>query len=335
MTRSHRARTSRASARGPNFIAILISFAAVSVLYFNFHPTPVGAGPETAPTSIGEVAAAVSVAAPVPAPRPVVSISTAEGDAKSSAPAAQSGPEVLNGRMALLLNLLLAERGCRFLEDVPDYTATFYKQEVIDGELGDGQVMQLKLRHSPFSVYMKWLVGDKGRELLYVEGQNDGEMIVHPGGWKARLLPAIKLNPTGSLAMSEARYPVTKVGLLELARTVVEFRKRDLERSNGVRCQMIADQEFDGRECYFFTIEWETPEVSKLYRKCQMYLDEELSVPVYVKNFTWPAEPGDLTDAELDTATMIEHYTFTNIKFEQRLADNDFDQANAEYKFRR
>ena len=42
----------------------------------------------------------------------------------------------------------------------------------------------VKVRHEPFSIYLKWLSGEVGREVLYVDGANDGEMFVRSGGWK-------------------------------------------------------------------------------------------------------------------------------------------------------
>ena len=54
------------------------------------------------------------------------------------------------------------------------YKRWYEREERIDGEMKEPQQMELKLRHAPFSVYMKWLNGDKGRELLYTANENDG-----------------------------------------------------------------------------------------------------------------------------------------------------------------
>lgn len=333
MTRSSRtvAGPDTRNPHGPNCLALLITGLAVGVLYFNFDPTPVGAESKTERRGIEAFTNAMSVAPP-PLPTAVDESKTGEGDA---APQATSNPNVLTGRMALLLNLTMVENGCLRLEKVTDYTATFFKQERIGAELTDGQVMSLKIRHAPFSVYMKWLVGDKGRELLYVTGQNDGEMIVHPGGWKARLLPAIKLDPLGSLAMKESRHPVTQVGLLELSRLIAEFRKRDLSQESGVSCRVTANQKFQDRDCYCFEVEYASPKIRPEYRKSIMYLDAELSIPIVVKNFGWPQDVPGADPENLDESTLVEHYAYSDITLEQRLADRDFDTANADYKFRR
>jgi hypothetical protein len=61
-----------------------------------------------------------------------------------------------------------------------------------------------------------------------------------------------------------------------------------------------------------------------------------LSVPVCLKAFTWPADGTASDDAQqLDDATLVEYYAYTDIQLERRLSDADFDKANANYKFRR
>ena len=82
-----------------------------------------------------------------------------------------------------------------------------------------------KIRHEPFSVYMKWLSGDRGRQLIYVDGQNDGKLLVQPGGIKGRLTGVLSLDPSGTLAMSDSRYPIQTAGLLALAKTILEHQK--------------------------------------------------------------------------------------------------------------
>src|SRR5262249_11735785 len=131
---------------------------------------------------------------------------------------------VHGSRVALQLHVALLDLGKHRIEDFPDYTATFLKQERVDGVLRDLETIQLKLRHKPFSVYMKWLEGgDEGRQVLFVEGQNDDKLQVRLGGIKSRL-PVVKLKPTDSLAMQESRHPITEMGLLELTSQVHKFR---------------------------------------------------------------------------------------------------------------
>ena len=253
-------------------------------------------------------------------------------DGSQGAPGDGSTETVGGGssRMALLMQVLMLEKAEAVLSALPGYTTTFSKQEVVGDELTDEQVMEVKIRHEPFSVYMKWTTGHKGRQVLYVDGEHKGRMLVKLGGWKKRL-PALKLDPSGSMAMKESRYPITKAGLLELVRESLAIRRGEMAKLQGVRCQLIENHEFDGRPCYAFIVEYADRSASDRYRKSEMLFDRELGVPVVVRNFSWPAEgaEGDATDE----STLVEFYTYRNIKFQREVAGGDFDRANKAYRF--
>lgn len=229
----------------------------------------------------------------------------------------------------------LLEKGIAFLTSTPDYTAQFMKRELVNGVVLQEQNMAIKVRHQPFSVYLKWADFDVGREVLYVEGVNDGKMLVHAGGWKAKL-PAILMAPDSSLAMQEARYPVTHAGLLSLAKTIVGYNREDLKSKNYARCQQQEDQMIGDRACYCFVLEYRNRESSPEYRKSMTMIDKEWGVPLYIKNHGWPNENENVmpTD-ELDEATLIEHYAYSEVKFRSSLAALDFEDTNADYRFKR
>jgi len=309
--------------RKHNCLAILISLVAIVVLYINFDPTPVGAGPMD--QALLDAANATVNMTPVSASRPA-------SQARSGAAAAQS----TNDKHFLLLQVLLLEKAQHKLKSIPGYTATFTKQERLGGCLCDSQVMNIKVRHEPFSVYMKWLVGDKGRELLYVDGKNEGKMLVRVGGIRGRLLPALKLDPNGSMAMKESRYPITKAGLMELVNELLVYRRRDLENHEQIVCTYIDDQLINKTPCHGFLLEYKNKAYSELYRKSLVMIDKKSGLPIFVKNFTWPHDDVEFATAqEEDEATVIEQYVYSDIKMNPQLADADFDKANKKYSFRR
>lgn len=229
-------------------------------------------------------------------------------------------------------SMRLLEDGVRRLRAVTGYTAEFTKQEVVSGKLTDLQTMQIKLRHEPFSVYMKWTEANLGQEVLYVEGQNDGEMIVRPAGLKGRILGAIKLNPNGAMAMSESRHPVTEVGLLRLCEKILDYRYDEADWSTGYVCTE-EPAEVDGRPCRRFTIEYESPKFRPDYRKSVIWIDEELSVVSKIENFGW--SDSNLTGKQLDEESLLESYTYENINLDTQLAAVDFNAANEAYGLKR
>lgn len=227
----------------------------------------------------------------------------------------------------------LLDRGMESFQSVTDYTAKMQKRELVHGELLDAQTMALKIRHKPFSVYLVWLEGDVGREVIYVDGANNGKMIAHDGGWKARI-PAFSLTPDGTLAMHDARYPVTSAGLLGLIKVMVGIHREDLTLSNVAVCELDEHQKFDGRPCYQFTTKYKSATESPIYRKSVTLIDHEWNVPLHSRHYEWPREGTEMPDEELDDATLLESYSFTDVKLRCDLSDHDFDRTNPEYRFR-
>jgi hypothetical protein len=323
--------------RGPSqkrsiILAGLTLVVATGYLYLNFEPTPAGADGKVKAVLATRLALATRATM-----KPVSLPAVPNPPAAAKLPAAQKSFAVTEAdRIALLMNLTLLEQGRRRLAEASDYTCTFFKQERVDAELSDGQFIELKMRHKPFSVYMKWLSGDKGREVLYVDGMDENRMTVHPGGWKARLVPALKLDPDGSLAMRESRHPVTMVGLVKLCDEIVNRRKNELDHRHPVRCRLIENEVLNERACYCFVSTYLDRKTSEEYRKSIQYIDKEFLLPVCVKNFAWPESKQTFADdTALDEATLVEHYAYSELQFNQQLASEDFDRANKAYGFRR
>ena len=167
----------------------------------------------------------------------------------------------------------LMKQGRKFLQGIEDYTMTMHKQEVVKNVLLDEQTILIKCRHKPFSVYLIWITGDIGREVLYIEGQNNGKMIAHDGGWKARI-PAFTLSTDSMLAMRDARYPVTTAGFLGLMENMLDVHEDDLNRLNFESCELDSEREFDGRPCHVFTTKYQSRSSSSVYRKSVTFIDK-------------------------------------------------------------
>ena len=312
--------------RKHNFFALVIAMGAFSYLYLHFDPMPVSAMPDDGVSEMQDIS--IDVAEPTLA-------STSDTDqSKAKNTNAKNAVNYLTGETALTFHLMLLEKGIANFEKTPGYTATFYKKERIGGVIQDAQITSIKIRHQPFSVYMKWLKGDKGRELLYVNGQRDGKMLVKVGGVQGRILPPLKLAPDGSLAMKESRYPVTNVGVLNLAKKILEIRNQELAQGITIACRMFDNQKVNKRNCYCFVVEFPNHEKSLKYRKSVVFIDKKLALPIYIQNYAW-SQDDSLSGKKLDEATLIENYSYSNIRTNQQLADNDFDRKNKNYSFKR
>jgi len=257
-------------------------------------------------------------------------------DVKRDGPEAPPTPEDatmrLEGEVALHLQIALLQSAVGRLEKIPQYSATFTKQERIDGSLLDEQIMLMKINHAPHKVFFKVEKGDIGREILFPAAEEDARLIVKLPRLGYRL-PALKFEPTSSTPMSESRYPITMAGIKAFAELALEIRKKDLRLGNKVQAEVRDNSEFDGRACYEFTISYADPSVSKDYRKCILKIDRQLMIPVFARNFTWPERVSDSDPNRLDDTTLLEFYTFKNIKLDGQLEPKAFVVENPEYHF--
>ena len=240
--------------------------------------------------------------------------------ATAAAAAAADGEPADPSRAALVRTIDLLKDGLRRLQDVPTYTAVFEKQEVVDGCLLDPQVMEMTLRHEPYTVHMAWIEGNPGRELLFEEGANDGCMLINPGGWKQRLTGTLKLDINGALATREARHPCTSLGLGRLAKKLLRYRLAELAGGN-VACTLTDGHEFDGRPCWKNVLVYKTPEDANEFRKSILLIDREWNLPVSVRTFGWPEEGCDAD--RVDEETVIERYAYTDVNLDppEQVAD--------------
>jgi hypothetical protein len=205
--------------------------------------------------------------------------------------------------------------GRDWLRTVPDYSALFYKQEKVHGELRELETIQLKVRHAPFSVAMSW--EGNGRQAYYLEGTNGNRMTVLMGGWKRRL-GWINLELHSTLALQYARYPITDVGMLKLTEQLLERFEPYEQRTDGVRCGWLADAAIGGRDCQVFSAEYASPTVNPDYRRSLVWLDKEWSVPLAMENFDW--DVSDTTNPD----GLVERYVYEEVRLRRGLSDVDF-----------
>ncbi|QDU80563.1 hypothetical protein Pla110_22940 [Polystyrenella longa] len=343
-----------------NLLAGIFAVSGIAVLYVNFDPVPRGHDPAAAQleeVDLSEFTSFTNVSSgfmkkvqaeefdepqnslgkqPIQTAmiaEPVASSSNDVLHSSAEAGSALSQLKTCQGEDAVKLIQSILEEGLENLKQIPDYTTTFIKQERIAGSMTEPNLINLKIRHEPFSVYMKWLNGDKGRELLYVDGENNGDMVVRVGGVRGRFLPALNLNPLGDLALQESRHPITQIGLANLIRKALEFRERDLNNLDNLNCWINDGVTFDKRDCFEFVVEYQEKRPIHEYRKSVITIEKSLGIPVGVKNFAWEEQVDSVDANNLDKSTLIENYAYTNINYTRRLAAAEFDKSNQNYRF--
>ena len=307
------------AARRSNMLALMIAASAAVTAVASFDPVPAGEAPLRILLGNTEVESS-----PANTDAPAAS---AEPTAAAVA-AVEYSPD-------FHLCIQQLEEGREFLSGIHSYKAIFHKTERLGGDLGERQDIEITVGHSPnFNIYMRWRNFEKGRQLLFNSQENDGLMIVKKGGGGllTRMLPAITLDPMGSLAMSESRYPVTQAGILAMAERIIRIRNEEQTRGYPVDCTRLDDQEVDGRNCSAFLFKFHSQETSPVYRTSRILIDSEYHIPVKVVNHTWSANQDSLMEKELDDLTLVEDYEFTAIDFKVHVATEVFSRNNPRYR---
>lgn len=224
--------------------------------------------------------------------------------------------------------------GCQ--ANVKDYTAIVVKRERIDGTLGGYEYMTAKIRNrkiangqvvQPLSVYLQFLKPStiKGRECIYVEGTNNGNVVAHEGGFKGRFLPTVNIPPDGALAMRGQRYPLTEIGVENLMAKLIE-RGETARVIPDVTCEFRRNAKIKDRTCTLLHVIQPTKKPGLEFYRAEVFIDDALNLPIRYVAYDWPRSPGQ-------TPEVLEEYTYLNLQVNVGLTDADFDPYNKEYNF--
>jgi hypothetical protein len=224
--------------------------------------------------------------------------------------------------------LELATRGLAGLRGkIKDYSCTVVKRERIDGKLGEHEYMFAKIRHEPFSVYLYFLSPDavKGQEVIYVDGQNDGNMLAHAGSGVRALVGTVSLKPQSQLAMTGNRYAITELGVENLARRLVEVAEHD-SKFGECEVNFFPNAKVSGRVCTCVQVVHPVPRRNFRFHLARVFIDDEYTIPIRYEAYDWPHEAGG-------KPVLMEEYTYVNVKINNGFTDADFDPKNTAYKF--
>ena len=234
--------------------------------------------------------------------------------------------------------LQLAQEGLqRIRREIRDYTCVLVKRERIRDQLSDHQYIFTKIRQRhveqgqvvvPFSVYMYFLkpAEIKGREVIYVEGRNNGKICAHEGGRRGSLLPTVWLNPDSPLALQDSRYPITDVGIENLVLKLIERGQRERQFSD-VEVNFKKNARVNDRVCTVLEIRHPQRRPEYEFYLAQIFIDDQLGVPIRYAAYGWP-------EGAQGESPVLEEYTYMQLKLNVGLTDDDFDVNNKNYNFK-
>ena len=212
-------------------------------------------------------------------------------------------------------------------DNVKDYTCTLVKRERINGRLLDREHLSCKIRHKPFSVYMKFLAPKKlrGREVIYVEGKNDGKLLGHGVTAIERAVGIMRLKPTSPLAMRNNRYPITEAGMRNLVFRLIEVGQED-RKFGECNVKFYNQAKIDKTVCTCLEVVHPVPRKNFRFHMARIYIEDKRKIPIRFESYTWPSKTGG-------RPVLLEEYTYVNVKLNAGLTDADFDERNPNYKF--
>jgi hypothetical protein len=202
---------------------------------------------------------------------------------------------------------------------VYDYSCVFVKRERLRDQLQPDQVMDMKVRNQPLSVYLRWL-GPKafaGQEVCYVAGRNNGMMRVHANGIKS-VAGFINIDPNDPRVAQNSRHAITEAGLgnlinrlagqwqieRQLNKTQVRIGEYTYNKLPCTRVEAIHPDDHSGRYGSFRTV---------------VYFDKASHLPTRIEKYDWPRPSGS---AEGD---LLECYSYVNVRTNVGLRDGEFD----------
>jgi hypothetical protein len=256
---------------------------------------------------------------PIAAARPPTTTAPAEVPAKPSEEVPPAAPDLAAlTRMAQSDHNALLEYCLRYYNThYHDYTCLFIKQERLQDTLGPAQTIEAKFLQQPFGVVLHWVENAPSGDLaIYVEGENDGKMIVHPNGLPGFLAQCLRVDPEGKEAEEQSLYPITHFGFQREIETFLETNRQAMARGDfksgggekGVveetgRTALIMERHLPDKEGY-------PAELTKVY------IDTEYLVPVKAEGY----------DGE---GQLKFKYLYRDIRFNVGLSLDDFTpQAN-------
>ena len=221
---------------------------------------------------------------------------------------------------------LVAEGRARYAE-IHSYSCLFTKRERMkNGRLVGPQVLEMKARTNPRSIYFRFVKPHAGREAIWVDGQFGGKMLVHDVGLGKLLAGTLKIEPNSSMAMEDNRHPITDAGLGYLLDELA-VRWAEEMQPGSIDVTVAHDAMVGDRPCIMVESTHPDKQPEFLYHKVKVYFDKELLMPIRFEAYDWPKKNGKID--------LVEEYMYVDLKLNPGLDADDFDPANSQYSFGR
>jgi len=204
---------------------------------------------------------------------------------------------------------LLEVMKANYDSSIKDYTGMFTKQERLKNKLRKPQVIAFKFRNEPFSIFMQWKKNPgKADRMLYVKGQNNNKMVVHPRGLLG-FIRSVERDPKGKDVLKTSLRTCDKFGIRNLLNRVTGLYKGNVQ-DKGFSAKYIGTEEIDKRPCIVLETIMPNSKISPT-RRLILVVDMEYRLPVSVTSLD-------------GKGNLISKYSYTGLNFNNGLKDKNF-----------
>jgi len=213
----------------------------------------------------------------------------------------------------------LARKASERYAGIDSYIARLKRKEQVNGKDEPEEVLLVKFRKQPWSIYFKWLGPErKGREATYVKGMYESKLHTLLASGDMPLMPAgkkIALDPDGMLVRNRSRHHITSAGIGHL---VDQFSGLVQTRDPNGRVQVryLGAQKRPEYETPLEGIEQTIPPGSEEAMlgggRRFIYFDPTNGLPVLVTTYD-------------KNGHQVEYYCWDRIQFPVKLDNKDFD----------
>lgn len=227
-------------------------------------------------------------------------------------PAGSDSPATMDQAIAMI------ERARERFKGVSDYECLVVKRERLGGVLQPEAMLEMKVRTKPLAIYLKGLSprSEKGMEISFVEGRNNGMMRLHLNGFIG-LFGFFSIAPDDPRVLQRTRHSIRNADLGGLLEETARHFSR--ERDPAKTQVHITEEQVGGRTAYL--VETVHPEANPgLYYgyRCQIWLDKETMMPAGAATYDWPKRNGE------PGGDLLESYRFHALKLNPGITDRVF-----------
>jgi outer membrane lipoprotein-sorting protein len=216
----------------------------------------------------------------------------------------------------------IAKQSMKVAEGLKDYSANFFKRERVGGQT-IVHSMAVKMRHEPFSVYLRFHKPHDGREVIFVKGQNNGNLLAHETGIKS-VVGTVSLSPNSKEALSESKHPITEMGMANLVKHLIE--QWEFESKYGEsEVKYYPNAKLGDRQVKVVESSHPVPRKQFPYHKTMLYIDKETGLPIRIEHYAFPVNG--------QPAQRVEEFTYSNVQTNIGLTDTDFSTQNPNYGY--